>query len=124
MAIEEDHLELKRVVGHYLSPEFVKARDVYIKELDIILSKDFSEKVIEFQLSKTKNSQTKTDIFSSIDTSQRFIRILFSRDEFLKKLRSLGIINKVISRPTGMGFLTSFKDQVIINWFSLKARSI
>jgi hypothetical protein len=103
------------VVGHFLSPEFVKARDAYIKELDFILSKDFSEKVVGSQLNKTKNSQANTVIFPSTYRNQRFIRILLSRDEFLKKLRSFGIINKVITRPTSISFLTSLKDQDIIN---------
>ena len=117
-------MELQHAVGHFLSPEFIKARDSYIKELELISSRDFSEKVIKHQLNKAKSHQAKTAILSSVSLNHRSIRILFPKNEFLKKLRSLGIINKIITRPTGVGFLTPLKVSDIINWFSLKARGI
>ena len=44
LANEEDFKELQLATGNFLSPEFVKAREAYLKELNLISSKDFSEK--------------------------------------------------------------------------------
>ena len=124
LANEEDFKELQLATGNFLSPEFVKAREVYLKELNLISSRDFSKKVIENLLRKAKSPQAKTATLNSVKPNHRSIRILFPKDAFLKKLRSLGIIHKVITRPTGVGFLTPLKDHNIISWYSLKANGI
>lgn len=124
LATEDDSLELQHAVGEFLSPEFVKARETYLKELAKLSSRDFSGLAIEYRLRKAKSPQEKSSLLSSTTLNHRSIRILFPKDEFHKKLRSLGIINKIITRPTGVGFLTPLKDQDIVNWFSLKASGI
>lgn len=124
LANEEDFKELQQVTGTFLSPEFIKAREAYLKELNSISSRDFSEKVIEQLLRKATSHQAKAAVLSSVELNHRSIRILFPKDAFLKKLRSLGIIHKVLTRPTGVRFLTPLKDHNIINWYSLKANGI
>ena len=52
------------------------------------------------------------------------VKILFPIEEYNKRLRFLGIINKNIIRPIGVYFLTLLKDYDIINWFSFKTFSI
>jgi retron-type reverse transcriptase len=120
---EEDFLELKEVVGEFLSPEFVVSRETYLTELEKIASKDFSEKIIEKTLRDAKSGPARIRAVSSVKM-KRSVRILFPTEEYNKKLRSLGIINKNITRPAGVGFLTPLQDQDIINWFSLKASGI
>ena len=44
---QEDFLELKAVIGEFLSPQFIIIREAYLIELEKILSKDFSEKIIK-----------------------------------------------------------------------------
>lgn len=124
LATEEDFKELQYATGTFLSPEFVKARENYIKELNLISSRCFSENVIEYQLRRAQTYKAKTAILSRVKLNHPSIRILFPKDAFLKKLRSLDIIHKVITRPTGVGFLTPLEDRDIINWYSLKASAI
>jgi hypothetical protein len=124
LATEEDFKELQYATGTFLSPEFVKARENYIKELNLISSRCFSENVIEYQLRRAQTYKAKTAILSRVKLNHPSIRILFPKDAFLKKLRSLDIIHKVVTRPTGVGFLTSLEDRDIINWYSLKASAI
>jgi hypothetical protein len=47
LANEENFKELQQITGTFLSPEFIKARETYLKELNFISLRDFSEKVIE-----------------------------------------------------------------------------
>ena len=124
LATERDLEELMLVVGSFLSPEFVKAREVYLKELDLISSRDFSEKVIKNLLKNARSSQAKAAVLNSVKVNKRSVRILFPKNNFLKKLRVLGIVNKVIISPTGARFLTPLNDYEIVNWYSLKASSI
>lgn len=124
IAAKEDFEELLIVVGKYLSPEFIEAREIYLKKLEVISSKDFSENVINYVFKRPENSQTKSLVLSKVDFNYRNIRILFPKEEFKKKLRALGIVHKVITKPKGVGFLTSLSDYDIINWFELKANGI
>jgi len=89
----------------------------------IKLTKDFSEKLIEKILKEAKSGPARTRAVSSVKM-KRSVRILFPMDEFNKKLRTLGVIHKVITRLTGLGFLTPLSDHDIIDWFSLKASGI
>lgn len=123
LASDENLQELNAAVGEYLSPKFTETRDKYRTELDKILSKDFSEKVIQNGLEKAKSSPAKQAILNRITTGFP-IRILFSMDELTKKLRSLGVVNKVITKPAGNMSLTGLKDYSIIQWYQLKAKGI
>lgn len=123
LASEKDFLELEVVVGKFLTPEFVAIREAYLNELNKILSKDFSEKLIEQILKEARYNNTKIQVVSDVKT-KRSVRIVFPKDKFNKKLRTLNVIHKVITRPTGVGFLTPRSDQDIINWFSLKVSGI
>lgn len=123
LAREEDFLELEAAVGQFLTPEFVAIREAYLNELNKISSKDFSEKLIEKILREAKPGSARIRDVSGVKI-KRLVRILFPKDEFNKKLRTLGVIHKVITRPTGVGFLTPLSDQDIIDWFSLKASGI
>lgn len=118
LASQEDFLELKAVLG-----EFLAIREAYLTELEKISSKDFSEKIIEKTLKNAKSGSARIRAVASVKM-KRSVRILFPKDEFNKKLKSLGIIHKNITRPTGVGFLTPLKDHDIIKWFSLKASGI
>lgn len=123
LANEKDFLELEVVVGKFLTPEFVAIREAYLNELNKILSKDFSENLIEQILKDAQHSTVKTRSILDVKV-KRSVRIIFPKDEFNKKLRALSVIHKVITRPTGIGFLTPLSDQDIINWFSLKVSGI
>lgn len=123
LASEEGFLKLKIVIGQFLTPEFVAIREAYLNELNKILSKDFSEKLTERAFKEAKSGPARIRAVLNVK-SNRSVRILFPTDEFNKKLRVLGVIHKVITRPTGIGFLTQLKDQDIIDWFSFKAFSI
>jgi hypothetical protein len=124
IANEEDFTELQVIAGDYLSPDFIKARDSYLKELNVIFSKDFSEKVTKNVLSKAVSHQVKHGSIRKVEFNNRSIRILFPKDRFVKKLRSIRVIHKVITRPAGIGFLTSLKDHDIVKWYALKANAI
>ena len=123
LANNEDCIKLQEVAGEFLSPEFFTIREAYLRELEKISSKDFSEKIIEKLLKDAKSGPARIRAVSSVKL-KRSVRILFPKDEYSTKLRSLGIIHKNITRPTGVGFLTPLKDLDIINWFSLKASGI
>ena len=123
LASEEDFLELEAAVGQFLTPEFVAIREAYLNELNKISSKDFSEKLIDKILREAKSGPAIIRAVSGVKI-KRLVRILFPKDEFNKKLRTLGVIHKVITRPTGVGFLSPLSDQDIIDWFSLKASGI
>jgi len=124
LAKMEDFNELQALTNEYLSPNFVKARNIYLKELSEITSRDFSEKVIEHALKKAKSHQAKVRLVSKIDPNYRSIRILFPKDKFVKKLRSIGVLHKIKTKPVGVGFLAPLKDHDIISWYSLKAHGI
>ena len=120
----EDYNELLTLTSEYLSPKFVKARDAYLKELNKIASRDFSEIVIEHALKKAKSHQAKVRLVSKIDPNYRSIRILFPKEKFVKKLRSLEVLHKIKTKPVGVGFLAPLNDHDIVSWYSLKAHGI
>lgn len=123
LANKEDEVEVKDLVGEYLSPRFIEARETYLKELEKISSKDFSEKVIKRGLKKAKPHQAQNAILNGISAGIK-IRILFPVEDMKKRLRSLGLLHKVITRPTGINYLTSKKDHDIVSWYSLKANGL
>ena len=106
-----------------MSPEFVAVCEVYLTELEKILSKNFSEKIIEKTLKNANFNPARIRAIYSIKI-KRSVRILFLKEEYKKKFRSLSVVYKNITRPTGIGFLTPLKDHDIINWFSFKASGI
>lgn len=120
---KEDFLELQEIAGELLSSEFIAIREAYLTELEKISSKDFSEKIIEKLWKDAKSGSARIRVVSSVKL-KRQVRILFPKEGYSKKLRSLGIIHKNITKPTGVGFLTSLNDHDIISWFSLKASGI
>lgn len=102
---------------YFLSSKFMKVKKVYTKELESVLSKNFDKNVLKPSVNKMESSSNKI-------LSNSFIQILFPKNIFLKKLRSLKIVNKIMTKSTGIDFLLTLKDQDIISWFSLKAKSI
>lgn len=106
--------EIDRAVGQYLSPNFVKIRKEYLQELEKIFSKEFSEKVMTNVLENAKTCQKKRQNFKKV-VSGCSIRITFSVEEIRKKLRSLGVLNKIVTKPVGLLKLTSMSVHGIIN---------
>jgi retron-type reverse transcriptase len=123
IANKEDEMEIKNLVGEYLSPRFTKAREIYLRELEKISSINFNEEIIEKKLKKVEVYKDQSFNVKKMLFRSR-IRILFPVKEIKEKLRSLGFIHKVITRPIGINYLTSQKDYDIINWYSFKANSI
>lgn len=75
-------------------------------------------------LKKAKSHQAKVRLVSKIDSNYRSIRILFPKEQFVKKLRFLGILHKIMTKPVGVGFLAAFPDHEIVRWYSLRAHGI
>ena len=109
-----DANEIDRAVGRYLSPNFVKARKEYLQELEKISSKESSEKVITNALENAKTWKKKRQ-FLKKGVSGCSIRIMFPVEEIRKKLRSFGVLNKILTRPVGLLKLTSMPVYEIIN---------
>lgn len=116
IANKEDDIEIKNLVGKYLSPRFIQIREAYLKELEKISSMNFSEKIVDNKLTKIQNSTFENMLIK--------IRILFPVKDIKKRLRLSGLIHRVITRPIGINYLTSRKDYAIINWYSLKANGL
>jgi len=120
LAIKIDADEINRVVSKYLSPDFVKVRKKYLEELEKIFSKKFSNKVASKSLENTKIWQKKKQVIKK-NIFGPFLRIIFPVEKIKKKFRSLGVLNKVVSRPVGLLKLILMPTNQIINWYSLKA---
>ena len=119
LVIKVDNDEIDCAVSQYLSPNFVKIRKEYFRELDKIYLKEFSKKVI---LNTHKNVSICHKPFSFLKkvAFDYFIRITFPVKEIRKKLRFLGVLNKIVTRPVGLLKLISMPIHEIINWYSLK----
>jgi hypothetical protein len=94
LVTKADADEIDRVIGQYLSPNFVKVRKEYLQELEKISSKKFSERVITNVFENVKTWQKKKQILKK-HVFGYFIRITFPVEEIRKKLRSFGVLNKV-----------------------------
>lgn len=119
LAKEEDRIELENIMGRYLSPKFLKVRKVYLTELNKVLARG---------LNKFKSNEKK--IFKSSSRSVRLkssvfnIKILLPVKHVRKKLRDIGILHKILVRPTSKLSFSRLKDYEIISWYSLIAKRL
>lgn len=116
---EEDKVELESIIGCYLSPKFIKAREAYLTELGKISSKNFNRyemKVKKICGSHRKIVTPKKDFYS--------IKILLPCEYLKKKLREIGILHNISMRPIGKLVLSRLKDYEIINWYSTIAKKL
>lgn len=110
LAKEEDRIELENIMGRYLSPKFLKVRKVYLTELNKVLARG---------LNKFKSNEKK--IFKSSSRSVRLkssvfnIKILLPVKHVRKKLRDIGILHKILVRPTSKLSFSRLKDYEIIS---------
>lgn len=111
LANDENLKELNLAVNEYLSPKLTETRDNYLLELNKISTKKFNEKIIQNGLDKAKSIQS---ITNSMITTGSSVRILVPMKALIEKLRALGVINKITTKPAGNMKFTSFKDSDII----------
>lgn len=123
LANKEDEIEIKNLAGEYLSPRFIKIREIYLKELEKLSYNNYNKEIVKENLKKVQIQRGQNSIFEGMLPKTK-IRILFPVKEIKKKLRSLGLIHKVITRPIGINYLTSQKDHDIINWYDKKANAL
>lgn len=116
---EEDKVELEDIVGRYLSPRFIKAREVYLTELGKILSQNFNKhetKVKKMCVSNHKVVVSKKGYYN--------IKILLPIECVKKKLRGIGILDNISMRPIGKSRFSCSKDYEIISWYSITAKKL
>jgi hypothetical protein len=90
-----------------------ETRDKFISIIDKLESKAFSEKALQLTFDNIKSTKKKiTTLNHSI--TEFPIRILLPTSELVKKLRTIGIIHKTITKPKSKDNLTTLKDYLII----------
>lgn len=117
IANKETFCELQMMVGKKLSLNFIKAREAYLKELDLVFSKNFYQEVEKTNTYLSKTNEVKHKIFLQSSFNYYSIRILFPKNFFVKKLKFFNILDKFAK-------LTFFKDYQIINWYVSKVNGI
>lgn len=115
LIIDDNLTEINEAVGNFLSPQLVTARNNFLNIINKLESKEFNEKALDHGVAKSKSVQDRRAILDRINTIDFPIRILLPNQELLKKLRNLGILHKVKTRPKGNSYLTTLKDHLIVN---------
>ena len=107
---EEDKIELESIIGCYLSPKFVQARETYRTELGKILSKNFNKYGTKIKKVRANNRKV---MLSKV----RFcsIKILLPLECLKKKLRDIGVLHNISTRPVGKPVFSRLKDYEIIS---------
>lgn len=106
LAKEKDKMELENLVSCYLSPKFLRIRELYLSELNKILTKNLnkftfcSKKVLDINITNVKVSS---------------VRILLPVKFLKKKLREMGVLHPFFTRPTSKLVFSYLRDYNIIN---------
>lgn len=116
---EEDKVELEEIMGCYLSPRFIKAREIYLRELGKISSKNFNKHETEIKKMCIENRRV---IVSKACFSH--IKIILPFECLKKKLRCIGILHYTSVKPIGKPTFSCLKDYEIISWYSITAKKL
>jgi hypothetical protein len=119
---EADKVELEDVIGRYLSPRFMEAREVYLIELSKILSKNLNK--LKANVKKMRGNSRKVIVSPQKKEGFYYVKILLPVEYLKKKLREIGILHNISARPIGKSTFSRLKDYEIISWYSITAKKL
>jgi hypothetical protein len=99
LVAQENLKGINAALEEFLTPELEKARDNFLEMINKLETKAISEQVLKNDLEKAKSPQEKTAMLGRIAATGYLIWILLHISKLMKKLRNLGIMHKVITRP-------------------------
>lgn len=114
LAIKADADEIDCLVGKYFSSNFVKIRKEYLQELEKISLIKLSDK-IEYNAFENEKIWGRRKQILKKSIFGHSVRIIFPVEEIRKKLRSLGVLHKIVTKPIGLLKLTLMSVYEIIN---------